>query len=538
MKNPSVFLRHNLLTSMLLAAPAALLAQGLDLNVLRKPPTTTWGSVNGDYTGQRDSPLTSINATNVKSLTLAWTHTFDFKTPSRAELAEWGALIKATPLMVNGVLYLSNDDHAFAVDAVTGHEIWRYDWPDSKSIHDGNRGFAMLGDWLFFTTPNNYLISLNAKDGKERWRAHYAEDGGNWFSSTAPTVIKNHVLVGPGDDDPIRGYLDSYDAETGKHEWRWYSTPDPGGPGSDTWANPDDMPHGGGNPWQSGTYDPDLNLYYFGTGDGRPPNRPPHPNAEGEDSLYTACIVALNPDTGKMAWHFQPSPHDVHDYDNIQTPVIFDGEINGQKHKLLAQASRNGYFFVLDRETGKDYVTAKFLPETNWASGINKYGHPIPDYEKAANSKGTLVSPYAMGATNWWAPAFDKKRGLFFVNASITFAYANKSGGGRLRHPSEYVLEAIDYKTGNIVWTHRLGDQAPGGSGPAISGLLVTNGNLLFTGDASGNFMAVDPATGKTLWHANVGKVVTNGAITYELDGKQYIVFAATDQLFAFTLPE
>jgi acido-empty-quinoprotein group A len=512
-------------------------AQSLDLETLKKPPTTTWGTVLGDYSGRRDSPLTAISAKNVKSLTLAWTHSFNYGPDSRAELAEWGKLLKATPIMVDGVLYIANDDHAFALDALTGHEIWRFDWPDSKSIHNANRGLAMYQGNVYLTTPNNYLISLNAKDGKERWRVHYAEEG-NWFSSTAPIVIKNHVLVGPGNDDPIRGYLDSYDADTGKHEWRWYATPDPGGPGSETWDNPADMPHGGGNPWQSGTYDPELNLYYFGTGDGRPNGRKPHPNAEGEDSLYTASIIALNPDTGKMVWHFQCSPHDVHDYDNTQIPVLFDGEIKGVKRKLLAQASRNGYFFVLDRETGKNYLTTKFLENTNWATGVNAYGHPIPNYDKEANPQGTLVSPYAMGATNWWAPAFDTKRGLFFVNASRTFAYANRSGGGRLRHPNEYVLQAIDYQTGKIVWSHELGDQAPGSSGPAIAGLLVTAGDLLFTGDASGNLLALDPATGKTLWHVNVGDVVTNGPMTYELQGKQYVTIAAGSQLFAFTLPE
>jgi PQQ-dependent dehydrogenase (methanol/ethanol family) len=396
---------------------------------------------------------------------------------------------------------------------------------------------GMLGDWLFFTTPNNYLISLSAKDGKERWRTSFAEKG-NWFSSTAPAVIGNHVLVGPGNDDPIRGYLDSFDPETGKQQWRWYATPDPGQPGSETWANPEDMLHAGGNPWQAGTYDPELNLYYFGTGDARPRTRPPHPNAEGEDSLYTASIIALNPDTGKMVWHFQASPHDVHDWDNIQTPILFDGEFKGQKHKFLAQASRNGYFFLLDRETGKNYLTTKFLEQTNWAKEVNSFGHPIPDYTKDNTAPGVLVSPYSMGATNWWAPAYDPKHGYFLVNASRTTTYTSQSGGTRLRHANEYVLEAIDYKTGKIAWTHELGDQAAGPSGPVISGLLTTANGLVFTGDSSGNFMALDSATGKTLWHANVGKVVSNGPVTYELDGRQYVVVAATDQLFAFALAE
>jgi alcohol dehydrogenase (cytochrome c) len=244
--------------------------------------------------------------------------------------------------------------------------------------------------------------------------------------------------------------------------------------------------------------------------------------------------VALNPDTGKLVWAYQVTPHDTHDYDAGQTPIIFDGEFQGKKRKLLAQASRNGYFFLLDRVTGEHLLTTKFMPETNWAKGIDPQGRPIPDYAKDANPPGALVSPYPIGATNWWSPSYDPKLGLIFVNAARTWAYFTTSGYGRFRSPPDYVLNAIDYKTGKVVWTHELGDK----SGVLISGLLSTAGNLLFGGDSQGNFLGMAPATGKTLWHVNLGQFVTNAPMTYELYGRQYLLVAANDTWFAFALPE
>lgn len=264
-----------------------------------------------------------------------------------------------------------------------------------------------------------------------------------------------------------------------------------------------------------------------------PPGRAPHPNEKGEDSLYTASIVALNPDSGKLVWHFQATPHDNHDWDAAQTPILFDGEFGGRQRKLLAQVSRNGYFFLLDRQTGEHLLTTKYMPETNWAKGIDKYGHPIPNYLKDSRPEGTLASPYALGATNWWSPTYDPQRGLVFVNASRTFAFLTPVGYGHLAYPVQYVTMAIDYKTGKVMWTHELGDQ----SGNLISGLLSTEGGLLFGGDTVGNFLAMDPATGKTLWHTHLDQFVTNAPITYELDGQQYLLVAAKDTWFAFTLP-
>jgi acido-empty-quinoprotein group A len=528
--------RHRLFLLVASLAAASLCAQLLDPAALRKPPSDTWPTYNGDYSGQRHSPISQINASNVKSLTLAWTHRFDLGPFSKGRQSDEGRQIKATPLLVKGVLYFSITDHIWAADARTGKELWHYEWPDNRAIHVANRGLGMYGDWLYYMTPDNYLLSLNAKDGKERWRMQVADVKKEWFSSFAPLIIKNHVLTAAAINTQMdKGWLESRDPETGKLQWKWFTIPEPGEPGSETWTDPVTMSHGQGNPWLNGTYDPDLNLYYFGTGDAAPPRRAPHPNAEGEDSLYTTSLIALNPDSGKKVWHFQVTPHDDKDYDAGQTPILFDAEFNGQQRKLVAQVNRNGYYFLLDRVTGKSLVTVKYMPETNWGMGIDALGHVIPDHTKdVGNPAGTLVSPYALGSTNWWAPSYDPKTGLIFVNAARSWNYSSRSGGGRLRYPREYVTMALDYKTGKVVWTHELGNKGPGN---LISGLLTTAGDVLFSGDSTGNFLAMAPATGKTLWHANVDQFITNAPMTYVLDGRQYILVAAVDTFFAFTLP-
>src|SRR5246127_1833771 len=332
-------------------------AQGLDAAALLKPATDTWATYNGDYSGKRYSTLDQINAGNIHSLTLAWA--FNTK----------GSVLKSTPLEVNGILYFSAPDNVWAADARFGRLIWHYQRP-SEGDHIGHRGLGMYKDWLYFTTPDAHLISLDAKDGKVRWDVELADEKLGYFSTMAPLVIRDHVIVGvSGDVTDVRGYLKSIDPETGNTQWTWYTEPDPGQPGSETWPRDGDaLLHGGGMTWMTGTYDPDLNLLYWGTGN-------PNPVLVGEgregDNLYTCSIVALNPDTGKLAWYFQPSPHDVHDWDAVQTPVVFDAEFHGAKRKLLAPASRNGYYFLLDRTNGKHIITKPLIDTLNWAKGLN-----------------------------------------------------------------------------------------------------------------------------------------------------------------------
>jgi len=290
--------------------------------------------------------------------------------------------------------------------------------------------------------------------------------------------------------------------------------------------------------WLSGTYDPALNLYYLGTGN---PNPVYAPQSRSGNNLYTCSIVALNPDTGKMAWYYQVSPHDSHDWDNVETPVLIDGVFKGQPRKMLAQAARNGYFVLLDRTNGKNLLTVPFVEGLNWSKGLDAEGRPVPNPDKEPKPDGTLVSPTEGGAANWFAPSFNPVTGLFYTHASESYGVdwqtdTSKTpegyGGRNQTIWSQNLLQAIDYKTGKIVWSHRYPNQ-----GGNRSGLLSTAGGLLFGGDPTSNVFAMDPASGKILWHAGLHAAVSNGPITFELDGRQYLVVGAGDMLYTFTLP-
>jgi len=513
-----------LLFTLTLGAPFVA-AQGLDPAALLRPATDTWPSYNGDYSGARFSTLDQINSGNVDSLTLAWV----FRATD--------ATIKSTPLEVNHILYFTAPDNVWAVDARFGREIWHYQRP-SEGDHIGHRGLGMYKNWLYFTTPDAHLVCLDAKDGSVRWIVELADPKLGYFSTMAPLVIRDHVIVGvSGDVTDIRGFLVSLNPETGAVQWHWYVEPDPGQPGSETWPKDSDaILHGGGMTWMTGTYDPALNLLYWGTGN-------PNPVLAGEgrpgDNLYTCSIVALNPDTGKLAWYFQPSPHDVHDWDAVETPVLFDGDFKGVRRKLLAQASRNGFFFVLDRTNGQHLLTSQFIDQT-WASGVDSRGRPIAKPEATPSPDGALVAPGSDGATNWMSPSFDPQTGLFYVNAHRVFSvfYNTVSGkaegwGGRdVNVWSDSTLRALDYRTGKVVWNHETG------KGESFSGILTTAGHLLFSADTSGNALALDPATGKTLWHLNTGGKMVASPMTYQIDGRQYLILAVQDILYAFALPD
>jgi len=500
-------------------------AQGLDAAALLKPPTDAWPTYNGDYSGRRYSPLAQINASNVQLLSVAWA----FRVRA--------GVIKSTPLVVNGILYFSTPDNVWAVDARYGHQIWHYHRA-SEGDHIGQRGVAMYKDWLFFTTPDAHLVSLNAKDGTVRWNVELADGRLGYFATMAPLVVKDHVIVGvSGDVTDLPGFLAAIDPETGAMQWRWNTEPKPGEPGSETWPKDSDaILHGGGMTWMTGTYDPALNLLYWGTGN-------PNPVLAGEgrpgDNLYTCSIVALNPDTGKLVWYFQPSPHDVHDWDAVQTPVLFDAEFQGKPRKLLAQASRNGFFFVLDRATGEHLVTSAFIDET-WSSGVDQRGRPLAKREATPSADGALVAPGSDGATNWMAPSFDPQTGLFFVNARRIFSvYYNtvttkaEGWGGRDRILwANSTLRALDYRTGKVVWNRELGD------GESIAGILTTAGRLVFTADTSGNLLALNPASGETLWHLSMGGELLASPMTYQIDGRQYVILPVDNVLYAFALPE
>ena len=505
--------------AVVLVCGVAIIAQSVDPAMLLKPPVDSWPTYHGDYSGQRHSKLTAITPGNVNQLTLAWA----FATNQTQQ-------IKGTPILVNGVIYLTTPDNIWAVDGRTARQLWRYTYPPNDAFHIGHRGAAVYKDSVFLTTPDAHLVALDARTGAVKWDVMIADAKRGFWSTNAPLLIRNHLIVGvAGDFDNLPGTLKSFDPDTGKVQWTFYSTPPPG--------TPDSISGGatGGQMWMTGTYDPDLNLFYVGTGN-------PTPVLNGEvrpgDNAWTCSIVALNPDTGKLAWGFQASPHDTHDWDASEVPVLVDGSFNGSARKLLLQASRNGYFFVLDRTTGKSLLTVPFAA-ANWAKGIDKDGRPIPNSDKEPLRDGRLVAPNEAGATNYRSPSFDPRTGLLLVSAVDAYGiyfFKKEHGaygwaGANSSVWSKAELRAIEYQTGKIKWTHELGDGAGG------AGVLTTESGLTFTGDNNGNVMALRTSDGTTLWHSAIGRV-GNSPITYELDGRQYIVFGGGSSLYAFALPE
>jgi len=468
------------------AVPCVISAQNLESSQILHPSADSWPLYHGDYSGKRHSSLTQITPQNVGTLTLSWA----FQTNQPAQ-------IKSSPLLVDGILYFTVPDNVWAVDARSGHMLWHFNHPTTEGDHIGHRGVAMYKGWLYFTTPDAHLLSLNAKDGTLRWDKVIADVKKGYWSTMAPLVVKDHIIAGVGGDlDNLPGMLRSFDPDTGALQWEWDATAPTGTPKGTT----------GGTTWMTGTYDPELNLIYWGTGNPTPVlNGATRPG----DDPWTCSIVALNPDTGKLAWGFVASPHDTHDWDAVETPVLVDADFHGQPRKMLMQSSRNGYFFVLDRTTGKSLLTTPFGP-TNWAKGVDAEGHPIPDTDKEPAPDGRLIAPDEGGMTNYRAPSFDIEDGLW--------------GKG--------VIEAIDYQTGKIRWTHDVGN---GGSG---AGVLTTASGLTFTGDGIGNVIALDSHDGKTLWHAGSGAGMQSSPISYELDGRQYIMTSSGTLLFAWALPQ
>jgi alcohol dehydrogenase (cytochrome c) len=492
--------------------------QGLDPATLLKPPADSWPTYHGDYSGQRHSRLTQITPENVNQLTVAWS----FQTGQAGG-------VKGSPLLVNGVIYVTMPDNIWAVDARSGRQIWRYTYPTNSGFHIGHRGAAVYKDTVFLTTPDAHLIALDARDGKVKWDVVIADAKKGYWSTNAPLVVGNHMLVGvSGDFDNLPGMLKSIDPETGKTQWTFYSTPPPGTPGSIAGGST------GGQMWMTGTYDPELNLVYVGTGNPTPVlNGPMRPG----DNKWTCSILALRPETGELVWGFQASPHDTHDWDAAEVPVLVDGTFKGQPRKMLMQASRNGYFFVLDRTNGKSLLTTPFAA-VNWAKEIDKDGHPIPNPDQEPARDGRLVSPNEGGGTNYRSPSFDPKTGLFIVSAQDAYGiYFFKPEHGEYGWAgADYgvfgkgSIRAIDYQTGQVRWNHDIG-------GEGSAGILTTESGLTFTGDTGTSVMALRTSDGATLWHSSIGRV-GNGPVTYELDGRQYLLVGGGSGLFAWALPE
>lgn len=510
----------------------------LDPSYIGAKPVDNWPTFNGDYSGERYSTLTQITPGNVNQIARQWVFKITGISYQRGAPTP---VIKCTPILVNGFVYITIPDHVWALDARDGKELWHYDWVDHGGHLIGQRGVGIWKDTVFFLTPDDWLIALDANDGTERWRKNFADPRKQYFSTSAPLVVKNHVIVGVGGDAmDMPGFLDSFDPQTGELQWTWWSTPRKGDPALRTWPNETASEHGGGMTWMPGTYDAALNLLFWPTG-----NTNPVFAGRGRPgaNLWTEAIVALDLDSGKLRWYFQVSPHDTHDWDNTTAPILIDKMVDGKKCKLVSQAARNGFFVTLNRVTGKSIVVKPFVP-LDYYSGFSPEGEPIPIPDKDPSVGGSIN---IVNATNWEAPAYNKDTGLFYVNAVEGKAIyyltddsdhpSGYGGTGAVIGRSRHILKAIDPLTGRSVWTHEYPNlnNAPTTVGAS---LLTTATNLLITGDDQKNLIIYSADKGQVLWHQELTANESGGLITYMLDGKQWILFGAGDSLYAYCLPK
>jgi alcohol dehydrogenase (cytochrome c) len=494
---------------------------------------TDWRTYGGNMSGWRFSELNQISADNVAALTPKWI--FQTGTPGHME---------TTPLVIDGLMYVTAaSNHAFAVDLRTGYSVWHYSKTPPASLGlccgEVNRGFAVLGDKLFKVNIEDTLVALDRASGKVLWETELGDYRKGYSGTLAPLVVKNRVLVGTaGAEFGTRGFIDAYDAETGKRLWRFETIPDSGEPGVETWGN-DSYRRGGGSTWITGTYDPELNLVYWGTGN-------PGPDMNGDvrpgDNLYTCSVVALDPDTGKLKWHFQFTPHDTHDWDAVADPVLADLKIEGRQTKALIQANRNGYFYALDRTTGR-FVYGTPYTTINWSDGLDPKGRPRLIKGLDPSEAGTKVCPGLPGGHNWQSTAFDPRTGLYYFSSTdgcqtfrrrdqefVEGRWYQLSGTRNLPgDPEQGSLIAMDAATGKIRWRFEMVRSPAGGT-------LATAGNLVFTGDHSGNLIALDSRNGRVLWRFQTGAPVFSSPITYTFEGRQYIAIAAGTAVITFGL--
>jgi alcohol dehydrogenase (cytochrome c) len=519
-------------------------------NGLKDP--TRWLQYSGDYSAHRHSPLTQLTPSNVGRLTAQWT----FQTDQSPFMLTGRSGGLGVPLALDGVLYFAgNNNRVWALDERTGRQIWQYtrDMPPdvaSRTTRAITRGLAVLGNKLFLGTLDAHVVTLDIKTGKVVWDTAMGDYTKFYTVTSAPLVIGDKVVIGisGADRGALRFFIDAYDVETGKREWRFYTTPEPGEPGSETWPNAEAMSRGGGATWTIGSYDPELNLVYWGTGNPYGPG-----DVRPGNNLYTGSIVALDGTTGKLRWYYQVVPHDIHDYDVDVIPVLADLQIAGQRRKVVMIAPKTPYFLVLDRETGK-FLKAHPLIDSakNWGE-VGPDGRPI-----IAKENGTKCLPDIHGASNFWPPSFDPAQGLFFVTVHNVCTIFNLPQPGKVSGaPGSWTvggagyaaLRAFDPASGTVKWEYRyppsdfgltgVSQIRPNGGIALSGGVTSTASGLIFTGDNEGNFIAFDSRTGKPLWHYQTGAPVWgSAAITYMLDGKQHVLVSAGLTLTDFALPD
>ena len=444
-------------------------------------------------------------------------------------------------------MYVTSANDVFALDAQTGRTVWHYQRPVSSGLLDDaaahkNRGVAVWQRFVYVETDDAHLLCLDARSGGLRWDIEYADKTKHYGATSAPLIVKGSVIVGTsGGDSGVRGFLAAYDPKTGKLKWKFWTIPGPGEIGSSSWPG-DAYLHGGGTTWMPGTYDPQLNTLYWTTSN-------PAPDFVGDprpgDDLYTDCVLALDPDSGKLKWYFQFTPHDLYDYDANETPMLADVRENGSTRHLLLQANRNGFFYVLDRTSGKFLQATPFLNKLTWAKGIDSSGRPIVS-GRIPTAQGELVCPGIDGATNWFSPAYNPETRLFYVmaleNCNLYFASPKPFVKGETYYntgtklpPDEHsqkILLALSIDDGKPAWRY-----PQVGQGDSWGGVLTTTGGIVFFGDDAGSLEAVDAANGHPLWHFNTGQKMRASPMTYEVDGVQYVAIAAGSDLFSFALP-
>ena len=491
-----------------------------------------WLSYSRTLQGQRYSPLAEINTQNVSRLKVKWAYQF---ADPRTEVS---------PIVVDGILYITGPNTAAALDGKTGRELWSWKRPlpsDYRSIGFGhtNRGPAVLDDKLYVATLDGYLVALDLKSGIERWKTKVLDYKTGYSMTMAPLAIDGKVVVGvSGGEAGIRGFLDAYDAKTGKQAWRFWTIPGPGEPGYETWAG-DSWKTGGGPTWVTGAYDPDLKLVYWGVGN---PGPDWNGDARAGDNLYTCSFVAVDAETGKLRWYFQFTPHDTHDWDSAHVPMLFDATINGTKRKLMAVANRNAFYYVLNRATG-EFVAGRPYAKQTWAKGLDAKGRPILQDQSDPTEKGLLLWPNANGATVWFSPSYDPQTGLVYVAVrevgshyfkleSTYKAGTDFNGGGEVELPADDTagfIRALVAETGEQRWEFRL-------LSPPWAGVLSTGGGLVFGGSNEGVFFALDARGGKSLWDFQTGGPIVANPISFTVDGKQCVAIAADRVLYVFGL--
>jgi alcohol dehydrogenase (cytochrome c) len=512
----------------------ALLAQPVSFADIRNAAATpaNWLTYSGNYQGHRHSALAEIHSGNVSQVRPVWV--YQAQDPGK---------IETSPLVVDGILYLTEKPNVVtALDGRTGRPLWSTRLPPPPKVPTCcgpvNRGLAVLDDALFFATLDGQLVALDMRTGKIRWKITVGDGKSGASMTMAPLAVKDRIIVGiAGGEFGVRGFIDAYEARSGKRLWRFWTIPGPGQPGHESWKG-DSWKTGGATTWVTGSYDPALNLVYWGTSN-------PAPSYDGDgregDNLYANSLVALDADTGQLRWHFQFTPHDLHDWDSNQVPVVFDAPVGGRARTLVAQANRNGFYYVLDRATGELLSGTPYIKQT-WASGLDPRGRPLVRPGTTPTAQGVLVYPGLGGGTNWYSPSYDPQSGLFFVQAHEDYAQvffkrhgAFKPGahyeGGAARdvEGSEHyaVVKAIEAATGKIVWEFK---QHAGPSG----GVLSTAGGLVWSGNREGTFFALDARSGRPLWRFQTGGGISANPISFEVDGKQHVAIATGQAIFVF----